>query len=127
MEFIDLVSIAKELLGRIELYPRAKCSWVATALETKNGNIYTGMNIDLVCGVGICAEGVAISDMIKHGESIINKIVTVTENGEIRPPCGKCREMISLVSLNNIDTLIMLPKNTIVTLKELLPYDWKEK
>lgn len=125
MNFIELEEIAKSHLCTLQLSPRAKAGWVACALETKDGNVYTGINVDLTCGVGTCAEQSAITEMVKNKENIISKLVTVRFDGDIRPPCGKCREVLSLLAIENCDTLIQVEKNKIVPLKELLPYDWK--
>ena len=47
---------------------------IASALETANGAVYTGICIDVPCSIGICAEQAAIADMLKHGETQIKKL-----------------------------------------------------
>lgn len=41
------------------------------------------------------------------------------------PPCGRCREFISQIHRDNLDTEVMVNEGTIVTIRELLPYDWR--
>src|SRR5215472_11500242 len=52
--------------------------YVGAALVTDQGNVYTGINITLNCGIGFCAEHSAIAEMIKNGETKIRKIVAAT-------------------------------------------------
>ncbi len=100
---------------------------VVCALETKKGNIFTGICIDLPCSIGLCAEQSAIAEMIKHGETVIKQIVTVFEDGSILPPCGRCREFIAQIDDNNIQTKIILPEFREMYIQDLLPERWDKK
>jgi cytidine deaminase len=42
------------------------------------------------------------------------------------PPCGRCREFICQLHDDNLDTEVMVKKDVVLTLKELLPYDWRK-
>jgi len=42
------------------------------------------------------------------------------------PPCGSCREFISQFHDENFKAEVMVSEGKIVTLKELLPHDWRE-
>ncbi len=75
--------------------------------------------------MGFCAEHSAIAEMLKHREVQIEKLIAVTENGEVVPPCGRCRELVTQVSLENYNTQVMVNADTVVTMKDLLPFDWK--
>ncbi|MDR1003283.1 MAG: cytidine deaminase [Oscillospiraceae bacterium] len=97
---------------------------VACALETATGAIYTGICIDLPCSIGICAEQAAIAEMIKHNETQIRQIVAVHEDGNILPPCGRCREFIAQIDDRNADTIVLLPSMRGVPLRQLLPERW---
>lgn len=44
---------------------------VGAALLTTKGNIYTGINIEIACGIGFCAEHSAIAEMLKNRETEI--------------------------------------------------------
>lgn len=116
---IALGSINHRKLGKF-----GETGQVACALETKEGNVFTGICIDMPCSLGMCAEQVAIVDMIKNNETVINKIVAVYEDGSILPPCGRCREFIIQVDEKNIDTEIILSMEKTINLGKLLPLRW---
>jgi len=99
---------------------------VGSALLTKKGKIFTGVSLDLWCGIGFCAEHSAIADMISHsGETQIKSIVAVYGKGKVLHPCGRCREMMELIDKRNRNnTSIIISKNKKVKLKELLPGEW---
>jgi len=127
MDFNYLIQQAKTVLNPRELPSKAYAyaGQVAAALVTDKGNVYFGVCIDVSCCIGFCAEHTAIAAMITAGESKIVKIVAIGEN-KILPPCGRCREFISLVHDDNYEnTQIMIADGVVVTLKELLPHDWK--
>lgn len=98
---------------------------VGAALITKQGNIYSGICIDMACGIGFCAEHAAIADMLKHREKEIEMIVAVGKRG-IYPPCGRCREMMMQISKSNKDTLVVIKEEETKKLSELLPHYWDE-
>ncbi len=97
---------------------------MASALLSEKGNVYTGVCIDVCSGMGFCAEHAAIASMITAGESKILKIVSIGKNGVI-PPCGRCREFMNQVNDNNMNAEIMVSSDKVVTLKELLPFDYE--
>lgn len=99
---------------------------VATAILTKNGNIYTGVCIDTSCSLGMCAERNAISTMITNGEFEIMKVVCIGSNGETMMPCGACMEYMMQLSEDseNIEILKRLENKEYVRLKELIPVWW---
>jgi len=118
-----LIAAAKSVLGEFELSKEFSAGSVGAAIQTSKGNIYTGVCIDLGCGLGFCAEVAAISEMLKHRETHITAIVAVTKNGIISP-CGRCREMIVQVDRRNVDCSVMVSENNIMTLRQLLPNHW---
>ena len=122
-DFKILYKMAKELTGKKELNKSIQYAHVGCALMTDKGNIYTGICIVADCGIGFCAEHAAIAEMLKNNESKIIKIVTTDKNGAI-PPCGRCREFIKQLSLDNLQTQVMISENEIYTLEKLLPHIW---
>jgi len=76
--------------------------------------------------MGFCAEHNAIGSMITGGDYRIKSIVAVwkDENGDIYvvAPCGRCREFIYRTNKDNLDTYILLSRDKVVKLKDLLPY-----
>ena len=122
-DFNVLYNKAKELTGKKELNKSISYAHVGCALLTDKGNIYTGVCIVADCGIGFCAEHAAIADMIKNNESRILKIVATDQNGPV-PPCGRCRELIKQINIDNLNTQIMISNTEIYSLKELLPHTW---
>ncbi|MCL1902779.1 MAG: cytidine deaminase [Alphaproteobacteria bacterium] len=121
-----LIKLARATANRINLngYHDNRSGTVGCALLAKNGKIYSGVNIHTACDLGFCAEAAAIAEMLKDGETIIDTIVASTYHGEIRPPCGRCREFMCQVDRANLNTRVIIDNNTIKTVDELLPHNW---
>ena len=97
---------------------------MGAALVSAKGTIYTGICVELACGIGFCAEHAAMAEMLKARETVIDTIVASKEDG-IVPPCGRCREMMYQLDARNRMARIILARDRIVTLDELLPEHWK--
>lgn len=119
----ELISKAKQA-AKLKKIGDVRIGGVGSALVTKNNNVYLGVCIEACCGIGFCAEHSAISNMLTNKEYNIKRIVAVSNNGKIMSPCGRCRELIYEISGRNLDTEIILGKNKIVKLKDLLPHPW---
>ena len=121
----ELVKQAKKLVN-VRKVSGGIVGEVGCALITKNGDIFSGVSLDLSCGIGFCGEHSAISNMISHSkETKINTIVAYGEN--VMYPCGRCREMIRLIDKKNWNnTYVIISKSKKVKLKELLPGNWLE-
>lgn len=121
-----LIEEASNVVGvyKFNTYYRNYSGRVGCALITKGGNIYTGVSVDLVCGLGNCAEYSAICEMVKNHESEIDMIVSVYEGDKIIPPCGRCRELITQLDANNYETKVILDEGNVKLLSELLPCKW---
>src|SRR5437016_11981103 len=97
----ELIAAASEAIKR-----RYRNDWqeVGAALRTRDGRIYTGVNLDAYLGrMAVCAEAVALGRAVTEaGETGIETIVAVRhpEPGEadqgitVVSPCGSCRELI---------------------------------
>ena len=125
MDFEALTQIARQTLNPRQLTEDSSAGSVAAALITDQGNVYTGVCIDTPCSMGFCAEHAAIAAMITAGESRIEKIVAVSQDAGIVPPCGRCREFMYQINHDNYSTQILL-RSGIVTLEELLPHVWDQ-
>ena len=120
----ELIDAARPLVRNLTLgRPDHDAATVAAALRTASGAIHTGVCIHLSCGLGFCAEPAAAADMIKNGETRIESIVAVTEDG-ILAPCGRCREFLAQIDPLNADALVILGEDHAVPLRELLPHHW---
>jgi cytidine deaminase len=126
----ELIEKAERLVGEKKV-SGGVVKEVGSALLTKNGEIFTGANLDLWCGIGFCAEHSAIAHMISHSdETQITSIVAVyydtkDETFKIIPPCGRCREMMELIDKRNREnTNVIVSENKKMKLKELLPAEW---
>lgn len=122
-----LVARASALVGEFSLTkPSLTAGDVGAALETAAGHVYTGINLDLACGIGFCAEHSAVAEMLKSRETIVRRIVAVNSE-RIVAPCGRCREMLVQVDPQNLDCEVLLPDGASATLRELLPNAWLEQ
>lgn len=124
----ELIEEAYKIVGKFALDDIEKnhAGHVACALETVDGNIYTGIAVDLRCHSGFCAEIAAIAEMLKNRESKIKTIVAYNRHGNIIPPCGHCRETILQVNKENLNTRVIIRKNEVKTLSELMPELWSD-
>ena len=124
MTIDELISEAQKIVGEFTLSEKYLSAGSAgVALITKSGRLYTGICIDLACGIGFCAEHAAIAEMLKNRETQIEMIVAVSKD-KILAPCGRCREMMLQINKENMNTKVILPEKRMVTLKELLPESW---
>lgn len=59
----SLIEAAKGVCGEFKLgeFSAGAC---AAAILTERGDVFTGICIDLACGIGFCAEHAAIADTI---------------------------------------------------------------
>src|SRR5215831_8496424 len=119
------MEINDDVLLKCAIEATKKARQVVAAMATHRGNVYTGINITLICGIGFCAEHSAVAEMIKNGETKIRKIVAATAEGNVLPPCGRCREMIYQIDESNSDTAVIVGNGDKRTLRELLPYNWQ--
>jgi len=120
----ELIRRARQAVNPRQLSPKVGAGDVGCALVSAKGAIYTGVSIDTACSMGFCAEHNAIGTMITDGESRIVALVAVDWNGEIIPPCGRCREFIYQVDPDNAETIVLLKGDRRMTMKELLPEHW---
>jgi cytidine deaminase len=68
---------------------------VGAALETADGRIVTGCNVENVTyGLTICAERVALFKAISEGLRQFTRIAIVADTEAPTPPCGACRQIL---------------------------------
>jgi cytidine deaminase len=130
MSKIDTNELIRKAKGTAKLRKASdyvKTGEVGCALVSGKGNLFLGVSIDAPCGIGFCAEHAAIASMITDGEYRIKKIVAVCSDGTILPPCGRCRELMYQIDGKNLDADIIIDKNRVAKLKELLPEPWQKR
>jgi cytidine deaminase len=82
---------------RVRLNACAKFSHfqVGAALETEDGQIITGCNIEnATYGLTICAERVAVFKALSEGHRRFRRIAIVADTDAPTPPCGACRQIL---------------------------------
>ncbi len=68
---------------------------VGAALETADGTIITGCNIEnATYGLTVCAERVAMFKAISEGHRKFTRIAVVADTEAPTPPCGPCRQIL---------------------------------
>jgi cytidine deaminase len=96
---------------------------VGSALETDDGEVITGCNVESASyGLTVCAERVAIWKAISKGKRKIKHIAVVADTEELTPPCGVCRQIIWEFG-GDIPVILanLKGKTETVQMKELLP------
>ncbi len=126
MTWHEVYQAALAVVRPRQLSPWADCGGVGAALVTDTGAVYTGVCVDTSCSMGFCAEHAAAAAMLTAGEQRVMMMVAVGSDGEILPPCGRCREFVSQLHRDNGQTEVLLPGRRVATLATLLPNDWKQ-
>ncbi|MEO8218123.1 MAG: cytidine deaminase [Acidobacteriota bacterium] len=68
---------------------------VGAALQTADGKIYRGCNIENgTFGLTVCAERVALLSALAAGERHFTRIAVVTQSDTPATPCGPCRQLL---------------------------------
>ena len=68
---------------------------VGAALETADGTIVTGCNIEnSTYGLTICAERVAMFKALSEGHRKFRRIAVAFDTSAPTPPCGACRQIL---------------------------------
>jgi cytidine deaminase len=102
---------------------------VGAALETRDGRIITGCNVENASyGLTICAERVAIFKALSEGHRQFTRLVVVADTEAPTPPCGACRQIIwefcgdITVILANLSTV-----TATLQMKDLLPLPFDKR
>ncbi len=99
-------------------YSKAK---VGAAIETTDGHIYQGCNIENASfGGTVCAERVAIWKAVSEGHKKVKRVYVYTKDGW--PPCGMCLQVMTEFADGNLEITMgnEAGKETTKKLNELL-------
>lgn len=130
-----LCAAAQEQYHPGDVSPFIYAHHVVCALESENGEIYTGFCIESCSGVmDLCAERVAALNMyLQSGQTIVKRLIAFRDRtpygGGSGMPCGACREFFLQLSDKNRDMQIMTDydRRETVTLGELMPAWWGDE
>ena len=68
---------------------------VGAALETADGTIIVGCNIEnATYGLSMCAERVALFKALSEGHRQFRRVAIVADTDSPTPPCGACRQLL---------------------------------
>ena len=81
--------------ARLHAYAPFSKFLVGAALQTADGQIITGCNVEnATYGLTICAERVTVLKAISEGQRHFLRIAIVTDTSQPTPPCGACRQIL---------------------------------
>lgn len=108
METQDLIVLAKE--AQKNAYAPYSNFKVGAALLTRQGNIYTGANVEnSSLGLTVCAERIAVFKAVTAGERDFQAIAVAASSEDFIYPCGACLQVIAEFSPHI--TLIVAAQN----------------
>lgn len=97
---------------------------VGAALQTGDGSIFTGCNVEnTTYGLSICAERVVITKAVSEGHKDFVRLVVVSDHNEPISPCGACRQF--MLEFDPKMEVVMVGDNgnrRIMTVADLLPH-----
>jgi len=68
---------------------------VGAAVESSDGSVYTGCNIEnAAVGTTMCAEAAAIAAAVSAGRRSFKRIAIISEGNSYCFPCGACRQLL---------------------------------
>lgn len=89
----ELIAAARR--AREHAHARFSNFKVGAALETADGHVITGCNIEnATYGLTMCAERVAMFKALSEGHRAFRRIAIVADTGAPTPPCGACRQIV---------------------------------
>ncbi len=102
---------------------------VGAALETADGQIVTGCNIENASyGLTVCAERVAIFKAISEGHRAFTRMVVVADTESPTPPCGACRQIMwEFCGAIEVTLANLTAVTATLNMKDLLPLPFDKR
>ena len=123
-ELINLaVEVSKQAYVPYSHFP------IGAVLLTKDGEIYTGVNIENASfGLTNCGERTAIFKAVSEGQREFSELIVYGQTEKPISPCGACRQvMVEFFKPDLKVTLVAKDKSTVeMTVGELLPYSFTD-
>jgi cytidine deaminase len=122
-DFDDLLSAARD--ARERAYAPYSNFRVGAALDTGDGNVIVGSNVENASyGLSMCAERAAIFAAVSAGFRAFTAIAVAGPEGELTSPCGACRQVLAEFNAD-MTVVFTAPSGTVVsTVAELLPHSF---
>ena len=122
--------VNKAIEAREKAYAPYSKFKVGAAILTKDGAVFPGCNIENASyGATICAERVAVANMVSSGHTDPVAIAICYNETEFALPCGICRQVLSEFADQNEDLIVLMAKTDgtyqETTLSTLLPGAFK--
>ncbi len=121
--------IAAATAARTHAYAPYSNFQVGAALQTTDGTIITGCNVESASyGLTICAERVAVFAAVAQGYSTFHRVAVVTDTPTPTAPCGACRQIL-LEFAPDAEVVLANLKGEILcfSVRELLPHAFDSK
>lgn len=101
---------------------------VGGAVRTRDGRVFSGVNVDASTGSGggACAEMAALSAAIAAGEKHNITTIVAAMKDRILPPCGICRQTL-ITHVPEVSVIIQKNGDSLerVRVRDLLPYAYE--
>lgn len=127
MATTELINLAVEVSN--QAYVPYSHFPIGAVLLTKDGEIYTGVNIENASfGLTNCGERTAIFKAVSEGARDFQELIIYGQTEKPISPCGACRQVMAEFFEPDLPvTLGSKDKSTVVmTVKELLPYSFTD-
>jgi cytidine deaminase len=102
---------------------------VGAALETVDGTIVTGCNIENASySLTVCAERVALVKALSEGHRRFTRVAVVADTVAPTPPCGPCRQLL-WEYCGDIEVVLANLGGPVAThsLRDLLPHPFDKR
>jgi len=98
---------------------------VGAALETEDGHLFSGCNVENVSfGATCCAERVAIFKAVSEGQRRIRQLAVICGSDDYCMPCGICRQVMLEFATPDFMLVAARPDGQYLrlTMEQLLPH-----